>query len=303
MNNIPQRQLERDQLERLAAQRELYSSAKNWYGWQMVITILIPILLAIAALADEQFAIPAAIFGVFSFFIDMYFIDGNIKSRKERAAKIQELFDCDLFGLPISPLKTSDDIKVEEVLRHYDAHSKIPVNIELIKGWYSEEVGKVPLHIARIICQRTNCWWDATLRKRYASFFNMLGVLVLFIVMSIGIIRHMELTSVLLLIGGLTPFFQFCVKQHNDNADSIKRLDELYSFAADIWNKAINECETADVLLLHSRRLQDEIFTHRSNNPLVMNFIYKRFRDNDEVTMNTTAEKLVQEALTSKCIQ
>ncbi|WP_156176135.1 S-4TM family putative pore-forming effector [Hymenobacter terrenus] len=302
MNTIPESQVERKQLERLAAQRELYSAAKVWYGWQLLITTAIPIILALIALIKEEFSTISAVFGAASLFVDAYLVDRNIKSRKERAVKIQELFDCDILQLPSSPLKVADDIKVEEVLRHYKAHAKIPTNIEKIVGWYSKEVGEVPIHIARIICQRTNCWWDATLRKRFAHFLKYSSVVALIIVLSVGCYREMDITSILLIIAGLTPFFQYCIKQHNDNVDAIKRLDELYYFAAQLWNRAVHDCGAEEILTLESRRLQDEIFNYRTNNPLILDWLYNKFRDEDEATMNASARLLVDEALASNCL-
>lgn len=302
MNNIPHVQIEQKQLERLAAMRELYSSAKVWHGWQIVVTVAVPVILAIIALAREEYSVYSAVFGVVSFFVDAYFVEKNIKTRKERAAKIQELFDCDVLQMPSSQLKVANDIKVEEVLVHYSAHAKIKTNIELIEGWYPVEVEAVPLRIARIICQRANCRWDGNLRKRYLSVLNYVGVFTLVIVLLVGVKRHMQLIPVVLVVAGLIPLFQFCIKQYNDNKDSIQRLDELYDLLTKLWERAIQKCESAEVLLSESRRLQDEIFTHRSNNPLIFDFIYGRFRDEDESIMSISSKRLVEEALASSCL-
>jgi hypothetical protein len=303
MNNIPILQNEQKNLERLAAQRELYSAAKRWYIWQMVFTIVVPVLLAVTSLVRNDLAIASAVFGVTSFFADMYFIDNGIKERKEKAAKIQELFDCELLDIPSSPLKTSNDITVEEVLTHYNAHAKISTNIEKIKDWYPKPVGILPLHIDRIICQRANLRWDSALRKRYANFMKYLGAAVLFTILLTSVITEICIANVMLILAGLIPFFQFCIKQHNDNRDSIKRLDELLQFVDQLWKRAIKECASEQTLTLESRRLQDEIFTHRSNNPLILDFIYDRFRANDENIMNVASKRLVEEAMNSDCVE
>jgi hypothetical protein len=303
MNSIPNAQIEPKQLERLAAMRELYSSAKVWHGWQIILTVIIPIILAILSITNEKYSLYSALFGILSFFVDAYFIENNISLRKEKAAKIQELFDCDVLRMPSSQLKVSNDIKVEEVLTHYDAHSKIPTNIELIERWYSEEVGDVPLYIARIICQRANCRWDGALRERFTAFLNYLGVFLFISVLIIGFKNEMKPVTMVLVISGLIPFFQFCIKQYNDNKNSIKRLDELYDVLTNVWDDAIVKCIHPDVLLAESRRIQDEIFTHRSSNPLIFDFIYKVFREGDEKIMNISSKRLVEDALASKCLK
>jgi hypothetical protein len=302
MNNIPQVQIEQKQLERLAAMRELYSSAKVWHGWQIVFTVIIPVVLSTISLVNDKYAVQSTIFGLISFFVDAYFIDKNIKARKEKAAKIQEVFDCDVLGMPISKLRVINDIKVEEVLTHYGAHAKIPKNIELIHGWYPVEVAAVPLAIARIICQRANCRWDGALRGRYNSVLNIIAVIILIIIIIVAVFKEMNPIQVALILAGLVPFFQFIIKQYNDNRESIKRLDELYELLTQLWEKAIKDCASEEILLVESRRLQDEIFSHRSNNPLIFDFVYNKFRSDDESIMSISSQRMVDDALASNCI-
>jgi hypothetical protein len=281
MNQIPTVQNSQIQLERLAAQRELYSSAKKLHLAQIIVTVIIPVGLATIAFFFPVFAVIAAIFGVFSFLVDIAVIEPIIKKRKTKAAKIQELFDCDVLLLPKSPLKTVDDIAVEEVLLYYNAHMKISTNVEKIKDWYSPRVGELSIKIARILCQRTNCWWDSKLRQRYSSFLKYSSIAVFAII----------------LVAGLIPFFQFCIKQCNDNLDAAKRLDELVLFSTQLWKEALANIYTDENLLTNSRRLQDEIYEHRSKSPLILDLYYNLFRSKDEALMNRSSEILVNEAL------
>lgn len=297
MNQIASEQNSQKQLERLAAQRELYSSAKKWHGFQIVLTVIIPVVLAGLAFMFNEFAVIAAIFGVASFLIDISVIEPVIKKRKTKAAKIQELFDCDILQLPKSPLKTVDDITVEEVLLYYNAHIKIATNVEKIKDWYSPKVSQLPIKIARILCQRTNCWWDSKLRERYSSFLKYTSIIVFVVMMAAGYISNLSLIEITLIAGGLVPFFQFCIKQCNDNLDAANRLNELVSYSRQIWDDALENKYSDDLLRVNSRRLQDEIFEHRSKSPLILDLYYNVFRDSDEVLMNRSSEILVDEAL------
>jgi hypothetical protein len=36
-----------------------------------------------------------------------------------------------------------------------------------LMNWYPLAVKELPLHLARLVCQRTNLWYDSALRKRY----------------------------------------------------------------------------------------------------------------------------------------
>ncbi|HRO43778.1 MAG TPA: S-4TM family putative pore-forming effector [Flavipsychrobacter sp.] len=297
MNQISTEQNSQKQLERLAAQRELYSSAKKWHGFQIILTVIVPVILAGLAFILNDFAVIAAIFGVASFLIDISIIEPVIKKRKTKAAKIQELFDCDILHLPKSPLKTVDDITVEEVLLYYNAHIKIATNVEKIKDWYSPKVSQLPIKIARILCQRTNCWWDSKLRERYSSFLKYASLIVFVVMMIAGYISNLSLIEITLIAGGLVPFFQFCIKQCNDNLDAANRLNDLVNYSSQIWDDALENKYSDDLLKANSRRLQDEIFEHRSKSPLILDLYYNVFRDSDEALMNRSSEILVDEAL------
>ncbi len=82
MNQIAVEQNSQKQLERLAAQRELYSSAKKWHGFQIILTVIIPVILAALSFIIKDFAVIAAIFGVASFLIDISVIEPIINKRK-----------------------------------------------------------------------------------------------------------------------------------------------------------------------------------------------------------------------------
>lgn len=297
MNEITFQQNTQKQLERLAAQRELYSSAKKWHGFQIMLTVLFPVILATMAFLMNSFAIISAIFGVASFMIDISLIEPIIKKKKIKAAKIQEMFDCDVLQLPKSPLKTVDDIAVEEVLLYYNAHIKIATNVEKIKDWYSAKVSQLPLRVARILCQRTNCWWDSKLRERYSAFLKVISIIVFSTILIVGYISNLSLIEITLIAGGLVPFFQFCIKQCNENLDAANRLTELVVYSRQIWNDALENKYSDEVFETNSRRLQDEIFDHRSKSPLILDLYYNVFRDSDEALMNRSSEILVEEAL------
>lgn len=301
MNQIPTEQNTQKQLERLAAQRELYSSAKSLHTIQIVFTVILPVFLALLSFFNSELATFAAIFGVCTFVLDISIIEPEIYRKKTKAAKIQELFDCDVLKIPKSPLKTVDDITVEEVLTHYNAHIKIKTNVEKIKDWYSPSVGELSIKAARILCQRTNCWWDSKLRKRFSNFLKYGSISVFIIMLILSYVIDLKLIEFTLILSTLVPFFQFCIKQGNDNRDAANRLNDLVLYSIQVWNNALeNSCDD-NTMTIDSRRLQDEIFEHRRKSPLILNFFYKIFRDKDEELMNRTSEILVQEAIEHNC--
>lgn len=301
MNQIPAEQNSQKQLERLAAQRELYSSAKKWYAVQIVLTVVIPVISATTSIYLTELAIFSAIFGVCVFVFDISIIDPEINKKKIKAAKIQELFDCDVLKIPKSPLKIVDDITVEEVLTYYNAHVKIRENVEKIKDWYSPSVGQLSIKTARILCQRTNCWWDANLRRRFSVFLKYGSIVIFLVLLLLGYLANLTLVDFTLIASTLIPFFQFCIKQCNENNEATNRLKELIAYSIQIWNEALTNSCDEQTMTINSRRLQDAIFEHRIKNPLILNVFYKLFRDKDEELMNRTSEILIQEAVENNC--
>ncbi|MCF6308103.1 MAG: S-4TM family putative pore-forming effector [Flavobacteriaceae bacterium] len=296
MNSIASKQNEQKQLERLAAQREIYSFAKRLHILQIGLTVIVPIILFIISSIWNSVLIYSALFGVLIFIIDGILIQPIIKAQKTKAAKIQELFDCDVLELETSPLKVVNDIAVEEILLNYNAHNKIKSNIEKIRDWYPTNIEHMPISIARIICQRANCWWDSKLRIRYSNFLKYFGIAVFLSLFVYAFISKIDLIEFTLYLSGLIPFFQFCNKQFVTHRAAALRLNEMVKFSQEIWEYALNNPEDYHRIKLNSRRLQDEIYEHRGNSPLILDRFYNLFRDENEVLMNRTSEILIDEA-------
>lgn len=295
MNNITIKQNELKQLEKLAAQRELYSSAKNFHGWQIILVVFVPVILSFIILPVIHFAEYAAAYGLIITVVDLLYFDEKIKYNKNKAVKIQEMFDCEVLEMGCSPLKTVKDIKVEEVLTLYDAHIKKDTNIELLKDWYKHPIEEVPITIGRIIGQRANLSWDSKLRNTYTNTLNTILWIVLFIIFGYALVKNLEFTSFVLLGSTLIPFFQFTIKQYLEQKETVKRLSELMDFVNNIWDSILEKSKSDEQLTETSRRLQDEIFEHRNKSPLILDFFYNKFREKDEDLLSRTTQKLVDD--------
>jgi hypothetical protein len=294
-NDILNRQNEQEELERLAAQRELYSAAKRIFAMQAALTVVIPVILACFAIAFETWAPYIAWYGVAIFAIDLLTIDPQIKKLKTKAAKIQELFDCSVLQLSYSALKTVKDVTVEDVLRYYEAHQKIATNIEQIKDWYPAAIGQVGLPVARIICQRSSCWWDKKLREEYCQRIKYILIFIIAGIITGCLFAKTDTVQLVLIFSALVPFFQFGIKQYNDNVDMNCRLSQLSAYIDQVWNDILKGHITDPELKNESRRIQDGLYDNRTLSPLIFDFIYRKSRTGNEQTMNKAAQKLVDQ--------
>src|ERR1035441_3331045 len=100
MNNIATLQNEPRQLQRLAAQRQLYSTAKRIFGIQLVLGGPVAIGWSLLVVVLPELTGLAAVWGALVSFSDVLWLTPWQKRLRERAARIQEAFDCDVLQLP-----------------------------------------------------------------------------------------------------------------------------------------------------------------------------------------------------------
>ena len=67
-----------------------------------------------------------------------------------------------------------------------------------LSNWYPVAIKPLPLHLARLICQRTNCWWNWKLRKRYMNGLIASVIIVLLTLILIGILTKMTMVGFVL---------------------------------------------------------------------------------------------------------
>jgi hypothetical protein len=299
MNKIPEIQLTPIQLKRLAAQRQLYSSAKRVQAVQIGFSTLTPLILASLVAFCSIAAVYAAIGGMLVTCLSIVWWIPWRQSLKTKAAKIQELFDCEVLDLEWRELTVGSRLEMETVEKYATKHRRKARDSSSLEKWYPEDVGKLPLWLGRIVCQRSNCWWDAQLRRRYAKCV-VIGVLVVFLaVVFLGRIGGWTVEKIILaIVNPLMPTLVLGMRQYKEHTESAARLDKLREYSEGLWMKALRNA-TPEELTHDSRELQDEIYNHRRTSPLIFDWLYNCLRRKDEELMNRAAEELVNEALKS----
>lgn len=295
MNKITETQLESTQLKRLAAQRQLYTDAKNVLKFQILSILSAPILVVFI----EYFSVPsvyAAFYAIIVTFVNILWLTPWQKSLQKKAAGIQELFDCDVLELDWREIVAGPRLGVEIVEKYALKHRRKDPNYLCLKDWYPKNVGELPLDVTRIACQRENCAWDAELRLRYSRF--IMGILVVLVILAIfvGIIGGLSVENfILVVVAPLIPAFVLGIRQYKRFAESAARKKELIKSAIDLWEKAL-EGTTPEELTSASHNVQDAIYNSRRENPLIFDSFYEFFKKEDEELMYKTAGELVEEA-------
>ncbi len=290
MNDIHKIQAACQQLEWLAAQRELYGEAKQ--------VLLLRTCLVVAA------SLYAAVLTVNSYavagFILLSLLDRFVLARwqeglTEQAATIQEMFDCEVLQIPWNEVKVGRRVDSEVVVRHaarYKNRYRDP-SYEKVQPWYPISVGAAPIHIARVICQRANCRWDAEQRRRYARCIlgALLGVVV--IIVFLGVARRLTVEQLVLhVVAPLLPALMLGGEQYLAHKASAERMDRLKTRADQLWDEAVRRAPPS-TLESKCRMLQDEIFEHRKGSPPVFDSFYRWLRSGLQEEMDRAAESMI----------
>lgn len=296
MNTIPKEQNAERQLQRLAAQRQLYATAKTLFGWQVFVSGPVAVALALFVLGSPQLKAYAALWGILVSLSDVFWLTPWQKRLRNKAARVQELFDCDVLVLPWYELKASKRPEPELVKEQSDKYKRWEASMPPLSNWYGPEVGCIPLHIARLACQRTNCWWDAKQRRRYAVLV-IVGVAAVFLaVLCLAMGNGLTIEDFVLEVAApLSPALLLGIRQFAEQMEAAARLDTLKEHAERLWNDALNGRQESEITL-RARGLQNEILENRKRSPLVFDLIFKRLRRDYEIQMNHGVAEFVAEA-------
>jgi hypothetical protein len=297
MNNIPQEQNLQRRLELLAAQRQLYSDAKNLQIISVIISVPVVIAWSILVALFPTLAVYAALWGIIATFLELLVFSRLQKSTQEKAAKIQQIFDCEVLQFNWASLNCGVRVERETIIDASNRYKRKNLNfIQQLQDWYPISVGQLPIHQARIICQRSNVWWDAQLRRCYSKWIIIILLSLTVIVSLIGLIGGLTFEKFLLaILVPLIPAFVFGLRQYTEHNEAATRLDRLRENAEVLFEQVISRRYTTQDLERESYSLQTQIYDNRRRSPLILDWLYSRLRNKDEEQMNKGAESLVQE--------
>lgn len=293
--SIIQRQELLENIELLAAQRNIYSRAKNIIGVQMMLSAPIAICATIITIMKPDLKGYIALWGILVVVFDLFVFTPWVKKLRDNAARIQELFDTKVLGLDWNEISVGKRPEPELVHEEAEKHGMEAEKIAGLKRWYPIIIDKVPEICGIIISQRSNVWWDARMRRKYTFSIRVILVSIALGLIGYGLYEKKDLFEFLAyIVAPLASTYVFGYRQMMEHGDAADRLDKLIEFSEKIWSDAMAGKDDA-TLMLKCRALQDQIFDHRKKNPPIFDFLFRWFRDGNETLMNKGAETLVSE--------
>lgn len=291
-NKIPTTQDAPAQIKLLRARKHTYSLADALFLVQLAINVGLPTVGGAIALVWPEAKPCVAAFALAAIVLDPLLVDRYLKRLLKQAAVIAEQFDCAVLQLPWDKFTVGDTVDHEEI--HTAAASYTARRDDTaIMGWYPREVGKVPLHIARVICQRTNLRYDSSLRRRYGTILVLasLGLAALFVV--VGLAQDATITAWVLTMAPATPLLAWAAREYYRQIDAADALEALKKQADALLERALADACPPDDCQAMSREFQSAIYLRRVANPLLVPFLYRFMRPRLENEMHEGAAHLV----------
>lgn len=292
-NSITTEQNSEKNIRLLSAKTATYSNAETVQNIQAILPVLNAIAWPLVLPFYPNFKVYAAFSGFLLPFIDAIFIEPCLKELKLLGAKIQEVFDCELLKIPPNTLKIQNP-PTEEIIHEYALRVNSKATKDLY-NWYSFDFSDTPLPIARLICQRANCFWDSKLRRSYSQ--RIITFITAFFVLAIISCIATSFTLekfILAVLAPLTPIVLWGtreIRRQREAADEGERI--LRNVEEFINDKALSNLDPA-VLMEYSRRLQDQIYDRRRNSPVNPSRLYWGKRDDYELLMQKGGQSLIE---------
>lgn len=281
-------------LNQLAAKTVLYDRVQWVQFLQAIIPVSNAIVWPVLLWCHPSWTVGSAFCGLIIPLFDELILVPRSYEWKIIAAKIQELFDCELLHIPWNYAKNGKKPTTEIILKFAQKYNES--NRESLKDWYPVEIQPLPVEFARLICQRANCWWDAELRKRYADLLTGSVSVIALLAFVICLATGFTLAKfVLCVIAPLTPAILWAIKERKIQLEAAIQGKDLLDYSIMIWHTRSQNADTINDMERLSRILQDGIFDRRKTSPVTPFWLYKFCRLGDEHTMKKVAQEMVKE--------
>jgi hypothetical protein len=285
-------------IDKLLAQRRLYSNAKKANYFLISLTVIIPIIislitnLTIIEINDKHWVY--ILYIVFAIILEKIF-EIYIDRCKKTAASIQEDFDTTIFPLAENELLNTTYVD-NDIIRKYSKKDKNNTKkVERVTNWYSKEIKNIDTNIAILFCQRMNICYDQNIKKKYNILLITLSILTFFILLGFSLSNNFSLMKFMIeVVLPSIPIFTFTYKEFNTSLESVDNLQKLREIIEENLN-TISIDDSIDIEEL--RRIQDRIYQNRILSPLIPDFIYSFLWSGLEDQMNYSVKTKIEEII------
>ena len=294
MNSIHQDQNSQRSITLHAAKSHFYTAAERTQTIQLIILVANALFWPAFLAWKPEFKVWSALAALLIPSIELALIEPLQKKWKTCGAKIQEMFDCDLFELNWNEFKVGDRAREEDIASGAAKFRKAKGDETKLQDWYSFTFSDLPVSHARLICQRANAWWDTELRGKYIAgiFCSIcaLGLIALFIGLATGLTVE---KFILVVVAPITPICMWGIKEVRKQSSVISEGERVVRHLESLWRRVCSGKPSERELDIESRSLQNEIFDRRKGNAVNPQWLYWKKRDEFQKLMVEAANQLL----------
>jgi hypothetical protein len=294
MNDIPVLQNSSGLVRLLRARSQVYDEATRLLLVQVGLTVCIPSIAAVFGFLYPAVRPSIALLAILITIGDVMFVDRALRRRLKIAARISEQFDCELLDMPWSNLAAGSAVDPETVERAARAWRKGDGRLQ---NWYPASVGRAPMQLARVICQRTNLRYDVELRRLYGMALVVIAWIIAASLVAIGWLIELPFTDfVATAITPAAPVLIWALRDRFRQRDAAEALQAIKGEAEALFEDIrVGRCDP-HACAARSRQFQDAIFARRASNPLLLPFVYRFVRPRMEAEMEGGVADLLRRA-------
>lgn len=292
MNDICRKQNLPENIDKLAAQRHLYTLAKRVSLLIFVACIILPIVLAIFKFLFPNVEWYAKVVVLVSFVATIAkIVLGDVKKyRQNLAARIQQQFDCELFNLPWNDALCGNQPLPEEIFKY-----KQGIHRDKLLNWYESEIESLPHEYAVLVCMRTNVVYDQGIRRYYQRLCTGMAIIAAVLVFCSGLIADVTLWSLFLYgIIPLMPVVSWFVDVKSQYRKNMTALDKLQL----LINAGLEKASAKEAISMQSlMTIQNFMYIHRNTSYVIPDVIYNKKREESEMATAYSVHQICEKLL------
>lgn len=287
MNDIITNENKALNIDRLAAQRKLYSKAKNYSNAILWLCVIVPIAFSFAKVVAKSIPEVAQAAIIYSFFATFlkYLLSGYQSENRNLASRIQQLFDCELFHLEWNEALCGAKPIPEEV---YNAQKGASRN--KLENWYEPIIATLSHDYAVLVCQRTNVVYDHGIRKSFGCIVNIVFAFSIIIIFTSGLLLKTNMWNWFLnTVIPMMPIIAWYLDLHKQNKSNLSALNKLQT----LIDGSLIKAEAGEAIETTSlQNIQNFMYMHRNTSYTIPDWVYKMKRDSSEAATYYSAEQL-----------
>lgn len=274
MNNITQKQNEPISIERLKAQRKLYSDAKK-ISFASLMVFVLPVVIGNLlkiwfggyVLFMNTLVIYAAVASILKLVISMC-----AKKTKKRAAAIQQLFDAHIYGMAWKKVwgaEPTHELVCQQARTEPDT---------MLKDWYEPLIEKANHNVGVLLCQMENVRYDERLKARFYMWIHIVFWVYVAVSVLFGVFYFQESTLDFLVktMVPLAPIAAWYLTLVYNRHGEVEQRGKLEAAISEAWRIAKGR-HTVSIQKLEE--IQTILFAYRCEVNAVPDWFYNRHRN------------------------